>query len=192
MTNLSICAQNSLSQEIIDVIQYLKTYTFEENSGNGMHHNKKYKIDIEIPKEWQQDKILVIKNLEKVKAQIPYLVQQPKDCDYIMINPEKRVVLFFELKDTAETAEHVGQQLISGKWWAEHLIFCSNYFINDDYFNGAFFNDTIWTIKYAELKFRQKGRMIRRNAKNFRKYRNFKYLLKECNSFSISDLLNFN
>lgn len=61
----------------------------------------------------------------KMKEQTKYLKQKPKDCDYVILDFNRNIAYFIELKLSAQssTAKSTFDQLKSGQKWIEHLMF---------------------------------------------------------------------
>ncbi|MDA1758587.1 hypothetical protein J8Y17_01620 [Bacillus cereus] len=87
------------------------------------HKGKQYQVTIKVDKE--ENKFLVIHNLEDLKKDhASYLKQHPKDCDYIILDLIEKIVYVIELKDTDITNSNFMKQLRAGEYWLEHLLFC--------------------------------------------------------------------
>lgn len=191
MTDLATNIENTLEKKLFDILDNKTEYILEENTGNGEHHNNPYTIKLKFPRSWINDTLIVIKHIENFKVNIPYLNGDriPKDSDYIIINENKRYVLFFELKDTKADAVSVGKQLQSSRWWAEHLIFCSSYPFDINSYSDFFLKEGEWEMKYAELLFCRGRPSYARNTHPKRRAGDFEYVFKECKEFDITKII---
>lgn len=108
---------NRLSSSVFSVIEK-KEFKLEEKD--------QYTVEVICS---EKDSIIVIKPPE-MKKQSMYLIQNklPKDCDYILISPQNKVLFLIELKSKGSTATEsdVKKQLIAGKKWFEHILFVTN------------------------------------------------------------------
>lgn len=76
-----------------------------------------------------KEKLIIIKS-DKIKEYSKFIkCNPPKDCDYILVNEERRTIFFLELKHGSQSssAKEVREQLRSGKKWFEHLTFILGY-----------------------------------------------------------------
>lgn len=194
MNNLVTCLINSLNTNIYDDISTKSTITLQENTGNNQHNNKKYHLKLELPTKWKNDKIVLIKHIERYKAHLPYMSvnsKMTKDCDYVIMNEDKKSMVFIELKDTKSCSkESLANQLLSGQWWTAHLIFCSGFIISNTYssvFINSYFND--WTINNIVLKYHCGRPRYKRNNSHKRYFRNFTYYCFSGHDFKLENLV---
>lgn len=109
--------QRFLKPQYFNVIQNVSNLSLEESKGTP------YKVSFRVSREI--NKFLVIRNLEDLKVNdANYLLENPKDCDYIILDLIKEIVYFVELKDTEKTNTYLMEQLLAGEKWFKHLMFC--------------------------------------------------------------------
>lgn len=80
-----------------------------------------YRIKI---RKKEDSKIILIRP-DKIKEKATYLKQKPKDCDYILIDFSNNSIFLVEVKRKNSTSglNDVKQQLVSGKFWFDHITF---------------------------------------------------------------------
>lgn len=114
--------KNSINSSVFSIKKEVKFFLIEENE---------YKVEVTQAK----DHSLIVIRTSEMKKCAKYLNSNfmPKDCDYIMINVQQKVVLLIELKSKGKTAREVDvkNQLIAGKKWLDHLLFVINLPFNE-------------------------------------------------------------
>jgi len=79
-------------------------------------------------KKSRRDKdYLVLKNINELSSKLFYSKNTPSDCDYILINLEKKEIYYIEFKaSNGFTKKSVEKQILAGHKWLEHFCFCSD------------------------------------------------------------------
>lgn len=114
--------KNSINSKVFDVEKNIEFFLVEDGE---------YKVTVRQAK----NNSLIVIQLSEMKSNAKYINSNymPKDCDYILINPQKEVVFLIELKSKRKTAKEVDvkNQLIAGKKWLEHILFVINLPFNE-------------------------------------------------------------
>lgn len=101
-------------------------FYIEENNKFNLKEEGQYTVEVT---QCKKNSLIIIKS-SKVKQHAKYLNKNclPKDCDYILINSQKEVLFFIELKsrDNNATVKSIKKQLLAGKKWFEHVLFVSD------------------------------------------------------------------
>lgn len=165
MTNFIVNLNDRLNS-LVFFVEKKREFNLEEKG--------KYKLTV------TQDKnaSLIVIRPSEMKSRAKYLKSNnlPKDCDYILINPEKEVLFFIELKSSSKTSTNndIKKQLIAGKKWFDHILFITDLSFDEikkfrvisiciqvnnrtDYKNGRKFNinNNIYKVNGKEIDLRE-------------------------------------
>ena len=165
MTNFIVNLNDRLNS-LVFFVEKKREFNLEEKG--------KYKLTL------TQDKnaSLIVIRPSEMKSCAKYLKSNnlPKDCDYILINPEKEVLFFIELKSSSKTSTNndIKKQLIAGKKWFDHILFITDLSFDEikkfrvisiciqvnnrtDYKNGRKFNvnNNIYKVNGKEIDLRE-------------------------------------
>lgn len=108
---------------------------YQENNKNFLLIEEEFDYKVKCT-QVNNEKLIIIKPA-KIKLYSKFIAcNPPKDCDYILVNEQRKTIFFIELKNSTGTSQtkEVREQLISGKKWFDHLSFILGYeTLFDDY-----------------------------------------------------------
>lgn len=131
-------------------------FSVESNENFSLKENEEYTVNV---KKVKNSQIIIIKPSE-MKSLANYLNSHsmPKDCDFILIDTQKKCIFLIELKSksTTDTEVSIRNQLIAGKKWFEHILFVTGLSI-----------DTIEDFRIIPIWIRVNNKMDRRQGGKF-------------------------
>lgn len=119
----------NIKKEYISHKKHVEKLELYEENKSGNKKDKPYTAHLKLSDE--KSEVIIVKNLEKLSANLSYSNKTPSDCDFIIINLTEEEIYYIELKASNQHKRHeIKKQFYSGEQWLKHFCFCSG--VDDD------------------------------------------------------------